>query len=83
MLLPKKVENTICNIAQITFTDVYYSNHNKAGRVRNITDNNKKRHKNLDKYQDITATNNRGKLRCCCKLGSAYSGLQWLQWSGC
>ena len=42
---PKKVENTICNIAQITFTDVYYSNHNKAGRVRNITDNNKKRHK--------------------------------------
>ena len=45
MLLPKKVENTICNIAQITFTDVYYSNHNKAGRVRNITDNNKKRHK--------------------------------------
>ena len=81
MLLPKKVENTICNIAQITFTDVYYSNHNKAGRVRNKII--RKDTKNLDKYQDITATNNRGKLRCCCKLGSAYSGLQWLQWSGC
>ena len=49
------LENTICNIAQITFTDVYYyySHHNKAGRVRNITDNDKKRQKNLDKYQDI------------------------------
>ena len=44
-------ENTICNIAQITY-NVYYSNHNK-GRVRNITDNNKKGNKNFDKYPDI------------------------------